>query len=161
MTEEEIPYFEDEESKPVPGVPTVERETIYAVVYNPGKDEVLCLDWEKFGWKSFIIGGVEEGEDPVVAAAREITEESGYMNLEFVATLGRTRSAYYAAHKKENRIANAVGVLFRLTNEEQNPDIKPDTTNHIHRWVPRSQIDSFINLSSQKYVWGKAKEKLG
>ena len=34
-------------------------------------------------------GGVDEGEEPAEAALREVTEESGYADLEILADLGR------------------------------------------------------------------------
>lgn len=160
MNDTTIPYFEDEDSKMLSGVPIIERETIYAVVYNPVTDSILCLDWEKFGWKTFIIGGVENGEDPVVSATREVREESGYKSLEYIANLGKLRSGYYAAHKKENRIANATGLLFKLNNDEHDEVPESETAVHIFKWIPKNEVVNYINLTSQKYVWDKALETL-
>ncbi|MBX4199901.1 NUDIX domain-containing protein [Candidatus Parcubacteria bacterium] len=155
-----VPYFEDEDSKQKPGVRVVERNNINAIVYNKETDEVLCLDWQKFGWKTFIIGGVEGDEDPVEAAKREILEETGYKNLKLISHLGKTRSGYYAAHKGENRISNATGLLFELENDER--EVVPDAENlpHIFIWLPQSKVSSFITPSSQKYYWQKAQEYL-
>jgi len=110
----EIPYFEDEDSKLRPELPIIERPTINAILWNPRTNEFVCLDWQEFGWKTFIIGGIEEdkGEDARAAASREIEEETGYTDIEFVAEIGKLRSGYFAAHKNENRIANTTGLLF-------------------------------------------------
>ena len=35
---------------------------------NPETKKILCLDWEKFNWKTFVIGGVEDTENPKEAA---------------------------------------------------------------------------------------------
>lgn len=72
MNQSHIPYFEDEESKLHPESPTVERITINAILWNSQTNEFLCLDWEKFDWKTFVIGGVEDEEDILEATIREI-----------------------------------------------------------------------------------------
>ncbi len=160
MTDTTIPYFEDEESKLNPDLPIVERDTINAIIYDPVKNEVLCLDWEKFGWKTFVIGGIENNEDPIAAATREIQEETGYKNIKFIAEVGRSKSGYYAAHKKENRISNAVGLLFELVDSEQVDTKESETANHVIKWIPKDEVSSYISLASQKYIWEKALEVL-
>lgn len=152
---EEIPYFEDEDSKLHPDLPIVERETVNVILWNPKDNRVLCLDWEKFGWKTFIIGGVEDGENNQEAAKREVEEETGYANLEFLANLGRIRSAYFATHKNENRIANTTGYLFRLVDDEQK-EMGTSDLPHIFEWIEKEKVASYVTLSSQKHLWDKA-----
>ena len=156
MKKETIPYFEDEESKPKQGSPVVERATINAILWDPSADTFLCLDWQKFGWKTFIIGGIDEGEEAARAAAREIVEETGYSDVTFVAELGKLRSGYFAAHKNENRIAHTTGLLFKLKSRAQAARENAAALPHTFQWVPRSEVGEFITLSSQKYLWNKA-----
>ncbi len=160
MNTTNIPYFEDEDSRLKPDLPIVERETVNVIVHNPAKDQVLCLEWEKFNWKTFIIGGVDNNEDSASAALREIKEETGYKNLELICEIGKLRSGYYAAHKNENRIANTTGFLFKLLNEDQDKVDESEVTNHVFKWIPKNNVESFVNLSSQKYLWTKALEYL-
>ncbi len=160
MNTNDIPYFEDEETKPQPGYPTVERAAINAIVYDPTTDTVLCLDWNKFDWKTFIIGGIEDDEDPITAALREIKEETGYCNLKLVSEFGNMRSGYFAAHKNENRISNATNFLFELENDERDEISEPERVQHTVVWVPREEVATFVNLSSQKYAWEKAEQLL-
>ncbi len=152
---EDIPYFEDEDSKLHPDLPIIERETVNVILWNPKDNKVLCLDWEKFGWKTFVIGGVEESENLQEAAKREIEEETGYINLEFLANLGRIRSGYFAAHKNQNRIANTTGFLFKLINNEQK-EVNAVDLPHIFKWIDKEKVASYITLSSQKYLWENA-----
>ena len=156
-----IPYFEDERSKPLPGLPIVERETINAVLYDPKTNRILCLDWPKFEWHTFIIGGIENGEDPVECAEREILEETGYKNIKLLASLGKTRAGYYAAHKKENRISTADCLLFELVDEERASTKESETANHTIKWVSRDEVSAFIDLKSQSYLWEMAMKKIG
>ncbi len=156
MNTETIPYFEDEQSKLLPDQPIVERNTINAIIYNRAKNEVLCLDWPKFDWHTFVIGGIEGDEDPIESAKREILEETGYKNIEFISETGKTRSGYYAAHKKENRISNATGLLFELVDETREATTESETANHVFKWIPRGEVADFINLDSQRYIWKKA-----
>ena len=156
MNRTNILYFEDEDSKLHSDLPIVERTTINAILQNPDLDEFLCLDWEKFGWKTFIIGGVKDEEDILEAAIREIEEETGYLDIELIADLGKLRSGYFAAHKRENRIANTTGFLFRLKGNSKKEVENADELPHVFRWIARNDVESFLTLSSQKYLWDQA-----
>lgn len=158
---DKIPYFEDPRSKPIEGVPTVDRDSINAVLFDPKTDKVLCLDWPKFDWHTFIIGGIDKGEDPVNCAEREVLEETGYKNVRLVAIMGKIRAGYYAAHKKENRVSTADCILFELIDDEQFPIKESETTNHFFKWIPKDDVAAFINLTSQSHLWKMALEKLG
>ncbi len=157
---DKIPYFEDQDSKIKPELPIVERETVNVVVYDPKTDRVICLDWEKFNWKTFIAGGVEAGEDPAVSARREVKEETGYQNLEFVAEVAKYQSAYYATHKKENRLAHITGFLFKLIDDTKVEVQESETVNHVLKWIPKNEVAGYVNLDAQKYLWKKTLEIL-
>ena len=154
---ENIPYFEDEPLKE--GVPTVERDNVEVVLFDPVKKQVLSLDWEKFGWKTIIIGGLD-GDTPEIAAQKEILEETGYKNVRYVKEIAKVQAGYYAAHKKENRIANTTGLLFELVDNEREEVDLYELEKHISHWIPFSEVSEYLNLSSQKYLWDLVKDSL-
>lgn len=160
MTHEDIPYFEDLEAPLRPGEPIVERNVVHVIVFDPKTNKVLCLDIPKFKWHTIIVGGIEDSETTLEAAKREIAEETGYVDIEFVKEVGKSRSGFYAEHKKENRIANATGMLFRLISDKKVPTNEEDAANHTCVWVPKEEVSGYINIASQNYIWSKALEVL-
>ena len=151
------PYFfakEGEADVVRPDKKTVKRNTAYAFLYNKKTDSFLCLDWEKFGWHSGIIGGIDEGESAEDAARREIREETGYVNVKFIKELGgEQHNHFFAAHKDENRYAVGHGTLFELVDEKQEAVSPEDTKNHKAVWIKAGDMEKWLNLSAFKYGW--------
>ncbi len=115
-----IPRRVDHKNPHVPGKEIVFRNAVIAIVKNLRTGKTLCLKWKKQPWTTFVMGGIEAGEDSVKAARREVEEETGYKNLKLVRVLGEpTHSEFFAAHKGVNRIAHTRSVLFELENEEK------------------------------------------
>lgn len=155
-----IPYFEDKDTPVQPDKPTIERKTVNAIVYDPKTDRVLCLDWKDHGWKTTIIGGIEGDEELETAGRREVTEETGYADLEYKGDVARFYTSFYAAHKGVNRFADTTVVLFFLTSDAQKEVNSDETKNHTHVWVPRAEVLGFLNVEPQKYAFGKAEPHL-
>lgn len=145
-------FFEDQVSKRIPGEKMVERDVVHVILFNKNK-EVLCLDWKEHDWKTFIIGGIEKGESPEAAALREIREETGYKNVKVKKIAGYTVSAFYAVHKKENRVAYATVVECELENDEQDTISEEEAKISLLQWIPVKSVHEFVNLSSQKTAW--------
>jgi len=105
---------------PVTGTPQANpefRRSIVAIVRNPKTGEFLSLDWKELGGSLFIGGGLEDGEDAIVCAQREIAEETGYTNLSFVAQTGPIHHHYFAQSKNIARHIEAQALLFDLVEE--------------------------------------------
>jgi 8-oxo-dGTP pyrophosphatase MutT (NUDIX family) len=78
-----------------------------------------------------VIGGIEKGETTIEAATREIKEETGYINLKYIKTLGSpVQAGYFAKHKDQNRLAVSTCVYFELIDENK-IDILEDEGNEI------------------------------
>ncbi len=151
------PYFtkpENDSDKVRADKKTVKRITAYALVLNKKTNKFLCLDWEKFGWHSGIIGGLDEGEDFKDAAIREIREETGYINVKFIKNLGgEQHNHFFAAHKDENRYGIGQGMFFELIDDEQVAVSEEDTKNHKAVWIEADKMESWINLEAFKHMW--------
>jgi leucyl-tRNA synthetase len=113
--------------EPVYGEPKgddIHKDKIIAAVYNPKNDKVIVLDWgprqDRFGGHMLIGGSVEENEDIIDTAKREIQEETGYSDLKFVRKLdARGHGYFYSNVKNKNYCGHCTGMLFELNSNKQ------------------------------------------
>lgn len=146
------PYFEDKDTPIQADKPTVERKTINAIVYDPKTDQILCLDWKEHSWKTTIIGGIEDDEELENAGRREITEETGYFDLEYKGEVTKFYTSFYAAHKGVNRLADTTAVLFILKSDIQKEINTEETKNHDYVWVSKNTVLSYLNVEPQIFA---------
>ena len=96
------------------------RRSIVAIVEDSATGKFLALNWgHKLGGTLFVGGGREGSEDEVQAALREIKEETGYMNLKFIAKTERTHHHYFAFSKNVARQTEVIGLYFQLIDGER------------------------------------------
>ena len=129
-----MPSLIDQSNPPQANKENTKRELILAIVYNPQTEKYLTLDWKKQGWTSFVTGGVEEGEDFLETAKREIVEETGYTKVKLSRRLGLTEAFYFAAHKNVNRQSFAEHFLFELESEERIPVSSEESDAYEVKW---------------------------
>ncbi|MEI6650046.1 MAG: class I tRNA ligase family protein [Candidatus Moraniibacteriota bacterium] len=149
-----MPHLTDKKNPPREGKKSVERNTIHALVRNPKDGKFLCLEWKNHPWTTFIVGGVEDGEDIVEAAKREVLEETGFSNLRHIGTLDRkVRSEYFAAHKDENRVANTTAVLFELEDESRESVTEEEVAKHSVLWLSLDEIRNREMTCAELDIW--------
>jgi leucyl-tRNA synthetase len=135
-----MPHFTDASNLPIDGKETVARNATISIVHDPKTDKYLCLKWKQQPWTTFVTGGIDEGEDAVTAAKREILEETGYKNITLTRSLGMTCSEFYAAHKDQNRIAYNHLYVFELDNTERDPIAEKELAQHEPVWLSLKEI---------------------
>jgi leucyl-tRNA synthetase len=148
-----MPHVVDSVNPPRPGEPDTTRTIIHAIVKHPDKDEIISLRWKNQPWHTFITGGVEEGEDVIEAAIREIREETGFTKLKFVKQLPYILQAeFYAAHKHVNRKTDAHFLYFELENLNREPVAKEESAKHEVEWIKQSDLHKLSPVAEIGHV---------
>ncbi len=131
----------------------VKRESVVAVVHNPKTDEYLCVSWKTVPMNGLVTGGINDGEDPVSAARREVLEETGYENLKLVSDPGvYIHSLFYHRQKRQNRWAHFRFVFFDLLDEKR-LKVKPEEAALLEPvWIAKDKLESFFTVIEGKYL---------
>jgi leucyl-tRNA synthetase len=147
--------------EPITGTPQENeefRKSIVAIVINPKNNSVLSINWGKeLGGNLFIGGGLEEGEDIVACAKREILEETGYKNVKYIATSEKIHHHYFAASKNVARNIEATGVYFELEDEEINDQKleENEKDKFTVEWITVDEANKKVIDPLHKYVFDK------
>lgn len=126
------------------------------VVLNK-KGQVLVVNQRRRSW-SLPKGHLEEGEEILDAARREIYEESGLKELKLVKFLGSYERMRIGKHGGEDgaELKKLTFFLFEATGEELHP-IDPD--NPIARWVDRDNVcDLLTHPKDKEFFQGVLKD---
>ena len=116
----------------------------------------LCEDMQKGKYRSFVQGGIEEGETIEQAAKREILEETGYKNvkIEYISEIPIINH-FFAAYKGANgtnrfaKLEIVYGVLDNLDKDEISDEEK---LKHTVKWVSKKELKDFININHNLYA---------
>ncbi|MCK5061600.1 leucine--tRNA ligase [Candidatus Parcubacteria bacterium] len=147
------PFLIDQEYKIRLDKKTEKREVVAIVVRDPENDNYLCLKWKTANWKSFPTGGIDN-DSKVEAAIREIKEETGYVNLKFIKEISKPIYAtFFRPHKDSNVIAHFHYLLFDLEDKKKVKVKQKEKDLHEVVWVPKDEVDSFINVGNQNLAW--------
>ncbi len=154
-----MPSFVDTLNPPQEGKENTFRKTIIAIVKNPKTNKYLILRWKHHNWMTFVTGGVDEGEDLIEAAKREVAEETGYTDLRLVRELGgQTESYFYAAHKGVNRQTNDQAFLFELNSEARSEVSEDEQGRHEVVWMSEDEVEKAgLRHAEFSLLWERVK----
>jgi leucyl-tRNA synthetase len=149
-----LPIRIDKRNPPREGKESKERKNVQVVVRNPKNGKILYLRSDKYNWNTFPMGGIEDGEDILEAAKREVLEETGYKNLTNGKILGgEVKAEYFANHKDENRISYTSLVSFDLVNEEKIEVSEEEKNNHVPKWADLKDLTTTFMVHAEMDIW--------
>lgn len=162
-----IPSFVDPTQEGIPreGKSVSRRSSITAILKHWSEDKYLILNWKKTPRKTFVTGGIEPGEDPVIAAKREIVEETGYDDIDFVKKLGEAQGNFFASWKNENHDTHITGLLFKLKSGSKKDVTSTELEKHDFEWISRDDVVAKISESKNDirfglYFWDRISKDL-
>jgi 8-oxo-dGTP pyrophosphatase MutT (NUDIX family) len=136
------------------------RETKSAggIVINTKGEICLLVSQHGTSW-SLPKGHIEEGEDAMAAAKREIYEETGITDLEFIKELGSYQR--YKIDKKGQEDLSEFKTIFISLFRTNETLIKPiDPENPEARWVSKEKIADLLTHPKDKEFFLKIKREI-
>ncbi len=129
------------------------------VVAENDKGEVLTINWGKeFGGRLTIGGTIEGDESPEQTALREVTEETGYTDLEVIKSGDETYFyKYYAFSKKEAHDVEACFVYVKVKSDNKVDQKLDDFEKGKFKveWVSRELAEREIIEPLHRYAFDK------
>jgi len=141
-----VPQF----GTPQPGRAYPDRPAAFAIIERDGRIALVRVSFEGGGGRTDLPGGgLDEGETPEQAAAREVGEEAG---LKVEVGQPVTRADHYFVNE-EDVARNTRGAFFaaRLLAEDASLKIEPD-----HALVWSEPHEALLRLDRESHVWAVA-----
>lgn len=131
------------------------RGCVDIIIEHP-TDGTFLLQREKDGDRDLIhfVGGGTDGEDDLTAVTRELLEETGFSNFEFVSKkpVFRTKSIGYRHSKGINQQGISGFYHIKLTNLDQSPSEIEDGK-HTVEWVDKNKVAELITWKWHTRAW--------
>lgn len=140
-----------------------ERDIVKVILRNK-KGKIYILDSTENGGADLPGGGIEDGEDYISAALRELNEETEYTNFKFVRKISECTCYHYRKTYKSHMKGNVSLVLVDLENEDfsekriaddeiitngrwvdPNESLRLMTQNPVYKDFPKEWIKMYLN----------------
>jgi len=138
------------------------KNSIVAIIYDEENNKYLTINWEEKGGRLFIGGTIKNNEKPLECAIREIKEETGYIDVEFIRELPRINHHYYAYNKDKYFNIDSTGLLFKLkSNKQVNQELDEDEEFKVE-WVKPAIIEKEVQdeLHKKTYEYSKIEQAI-
>lgn len=148
------PVFVDKVNPPKEGVEDTVRHGVIVMVKHWSEDKYLIDYSPKFNWKCLFTGGIDENEDPLQAAVREIREETGYQNIKELRYIPLEHiDKFHAPHKGVNRVAHQKNIFIQLADGETKERTEEEKELHHISWLTREEMIKTISLPNHLYIF--------
>ncbi len=123
-----------------PGTYTIIETRPFIMVVARRGDELLMVQQDRFTLNAttieFPAGGIEEGEQPLAAAKRELAEETGYTAKNWRLLCELDDAVGISRHK---------AYIFEATNLTDTPKKTNDEAVDSHKWLPVKELQTMVD----------------
>jgi len=136
----------------IPGEPFIHRDNVAIVLKNPNTGKYLCTNWRDHHMHGVVTGGIDEGEDIIECAIREVKEETGYRNVKFSHNPNfAVQAKFFHRLKKLNRWARYQIICLELENEERG-EIEEHEDVHELVWMEPKEMEGYATVAEAVYA---------